>query len=65
MSDGQCIPPLLKIASDPNELVAAQHIAAMRLLNYDGEIFPATDVLASCFPIVETGVGGEPVRMLD
>ena len=41
MSDGQCIPVLLKIASDPNQLLAAQHIAAARLLNYDGEVYPS------------------------
>jgi hypothetical protein len=40
-SDGQCIPALSKLASDPNQLVAAQHVAARRLLDYDGEIYPS------------------------
>jgi len=40
MSDGQHIPALLKLASDPNHLVAAQNVAAQRLLAYDGEVYP-------------------------
>jgi hypothetical protein len=40
MSDGQCIPALVRIASDANQLITAQQIAAKRLLDYDGEIFP-------------------------
>jgi hypothetical protein len=40
MSDVQFIPALINIASDINQLVAAQRIAARRLLAYDGEIYP-------------------------
>jgi len=40
-NDGQFIPDLLKLASDPNQLVAAQQVAAKRLLDFDGEIFPS------------------------
>lgn len=40
MSDLSHIKELVRLASDNNLLVAAQHIAARRLLNYDGEIFP-------------------------
>ena len=39
--DGQCIPELIKIASDPRQLVASQQIAARRLLDYDGEVYPS------------------------
>ena len=41
MSDGQFIPALVKLASDQNQLVAAQHVAAKRLLDFDGEVFPS------------------------
>lgn len=41
MTDAQCIPQLLKIASDPSQLVALQHVAAKRLLDYDGETYPS------------------------
>jgi hypothetical protein len=40
MSDGEFIPGLVKLASDSNQLLAAQHLAARRLLKYDGEIYP-------------------------
>jgi hypothetical protein len=40
-SDGQHIAALLALASDASQLVAAQHVAAARLLNYDGEIYPS------------------------
>lgn len=40
MSDADEIAPLLKIASDPSALVAAQRVAAQRLLAYDGETYP-------------------------
>jgi hypothetical protein len=40
MSDSQYIPGLLKLASDSARLVAAQHVAAKRLLDYDGEVYP-------------------------
>jgi predicted SpoU family rRNA methylase len=40
-ADGQYISTLLSLASDVNQLVAAQHVAAKRLLNYDGEIYPS------------------------
>src|SRR6185437_4417457 len=41
MSDGQFIHALLQLASDPDQLVAAQHVAAKKLLDYDGEIYPS------------------------
>jgi hypothetical protein len=41
MGDGQFIPSLLKIASDAGQLVAAQHVAAQRLLAFDGETYPS------------------------
>jgi hypothetical protein len=41
MSDGQFIPALLNLASDTDQLVAAQHVAAKRLLDFDGEVFPS------------------------
>jgi hypothetical protein len=41
MSDGQSIPKLIRLASDAEQLVAAQHIAAKRLLDFDGEVFPS------------------------
>jgi hypothetical protein len=34
-------PALLKLSSDPAQLVAAQNVAAKRLLDYDGEIYPS------------------------
>jgi hypothetical protein len=40
MGDGPRIPDLVKLASDADQLVAAQHMAAKRLLDFDGEIFP-------------------------
>jgi hypothetical protein len=40
MSDRQFIPDLVKTASDGAQLVAAQHDAAQRLLDFDGEIYP-------------------------
>jgi hypothetical protein len=39
MGDAQYIPALLKLASDANQLLAAQHVAAKRLLDYDGETY--------------------------
>jgi hypothetical protein len=39
--DAQFIPALLKLGSDANQLLAAQHTAAKRLLDFDGEIFPS------------------------
>lgn len=39
--DAQHIATLVGIASDTNKLVAAQHIAARRLLEYDGEVYPS------------------------
>src|SRR5450756_499524 len=41
MGDAQFIPALLKLASDANQLLAAQHVAAKRLLDYDGETYPS------------------------
>jgi len=40
MSDRDCIPALLNIASDPDRLLE-QHVAAQRLLDFDGETFPS------------------------
>jgi hypothetical protein len=40
-ADGQCISTLLGLASDANQLLAAQHVAAKRLLDYDREIYPS------------------------
>jgi hypothetical protein len=40
MSDGQHISDLLSLASNTHQLVAAQQIAAKRLLDYDGDIYP-------------------------
>jgi len=41
MGDGQFIPSLVKLASNGNQLLAAQHVAADRLLKFDGEKFPS------------------------
>jgi hypothetical protein len=41
MSDAESIPTLTNIASDRDQLIAAQHVAAKRLLDFDGEIYPA------------------------
>jgi hypothetical protein len=41
MSDGQFIPGLVTFASDAHQLQAAQHVAAKRLLDFDGEVFPS------------------------
>ena len=41
MSDKDLIPNLISIASDPGRLIAAQHLAAKRLLDFDGEVFPS------------------------
>ena len=41
MSDAPHIPDLIKLASNAAQLVAAQHIAAKRLLDFDGEVFPS------------------------
>lgn len=41
MSDGQCISGLLNLASDPDRLIAAQHMAAQKLLDFDGETYPS------------------------
>jgi len=40
MSDSDCIPTLVEFASDANQLITAQQIAAKKLLDYDGEIYP-------------------------
>jgi hypothetical protein len=40
MGDAQYIPGLIKLASDSSQLQAAQHVAAKRLLEYDGEKYP-------------------------
>ena len=41
MGDGQFIPSLVTLASNGNQLLAAQHVAADRLLKFDGEKFPS------------------------
>jgi hypothetical protein len=41
MSDGKYISNLLKLASDADQLVSAQQIAAKKLLDYDGETYPS------------------------
>ena len=41
MGDASSILGLLDLASDADQLVAAQHVAAKRLLDYDGEVFPS------------------------
>jgi hypothetical protein len=41
MGDSSHIPGLVKLASDANQLIAAQHTAAKRLLDFDGEVFPS------------------------
>jgi hypothetical protein len=41
MSDGESIPKLMEIASDSYQLQTAQHVAAKKLLDYDGEIYPS------------------------
>lgn len=41
MSDQDCIPALIALASNANHLQSAQHVAAQRLLAYDGEVYPA------------------------
>jgi hypothetical protein len=41
MGDSPRIPDLVKLASDVNQLVAAQQTAAKRLLDFDGEVFPS------------------------
>ena len=41
MSDGDRIPALIKLASDSQQLQNAEHLAARKILAFDGEIFPA------------------------
>src|SRR5438132_1522748 len=41
MSDSDHIADLVKYASNADQLVDAQHVAAKRLLDHDGEIYPA------------------------
>jgi hypothetical protein len=41
MSDVDHIVNLLAIAADAHQLQAAQHVAAQRLLAYDGEVYPS------------------------
>lgn len=41
IGDAQHIATLVGIASDTNKLVAAQDIAARKLLEYDGEVYPS------------------------
>ena len=41
MTDLDQIATLIKIASDPNSLQAAEHEAARKILAFDGEVFPS------------------------
>lgn len=41
MSDSECIPKLMAIGSDSNQLQTAQHVAAKKLLDFDGETYPS------------------------
>jgi len=41
MKDRDCIAGLIANASVPDQLQQAQHIAAKRLLDFDGEVYPA------------------------
>ncbi|MGN6572751.1 MAG: hypothetical protein ACTHLO_15185 [Pseudolabrys sp.] len=41
MGDSQFITQLIEIGSDAGQLFAAQNIAAKRLLNFDGEVYPS------------------------
>jgi hypothetical protein len=41
MADTDHISQLVSIATDPHQLQSAQHIAAQRLLAFDGEVFPS------------------------
>lgn len=41
MSDSDCIPKLMAIGSDSNQLQTAQHVAAKKLLDFDGETYPS------------------------
>lgn len=40
MSDGEQISGLVTLASNTAQLVAAQQVAAQRLLDFDGEVYP-------------------------
>lgn len=58
MSDSQFIPKLLEIASDADQLVEAQHIAAKKLLDYDGEIYPSDGCAITLSVLLqEAGIG--------
>jgi hypothetical protein len=41
MSDGEHVPDLVKLASNVSLLQDAQRIAAKKLLDFDGEVFPS------------------------
>jgi hypothetical protein len=41
MGDAKGIEALIEIAGDRDRLIDAQHVAAKRLLDFDGEIYPA------------------------
>lgn len=41
MNDSDCIPKLIKLASDLGSLQDAQHVAARKLFEFDKEIFPS------------------------
>lgn len=56
--DQEKIPVLIKQASDSTQLQAAQTIAARKLLDYDGEIFPS-DGCAITLSVLLQGAGIE------
>ena len=56
MSDAQHIPELLHLASDSRLLVAAQDIAAKKLLAYDGEKYPHDGCAIMSVLLQEAGI---------
>jgi hypothetical protein len=57
MGDAQYIPKLLTLASDTDQLIAAQHVAAKRLLDFDGEVYPSDGcAITLCVLLQEAGI---------
>jgi hypothetical protein len=57
MGDSQYIARLLNLASNPTQLIVAQQVAARRLLDYDGEIFPHDGcAITLCILLQEAGI---------
>jgi hypothetical protein len=47
----------LTLASDPDQLIAAQHVAAKRLLDFDGEVYPSDGcAITLCVLLQEAGI---------